>query len=198
MIVDHVGLVFFPQIMPLRIIGRIAFPIFAAGIADGYRHTSNLKMYFYRLLFFGAISQIPFMILFGKNELNIIFSLLLSLLFIFACDKRKYWLALLIIIFAYFIKCDYGLYGIIMTSLFYFFRSQKLLLVVCLAALSLLAYKVSDQILLLFSFLGFIPAIYFQQQLIKIKLPKHFFYWFYPLHLIALIFIKYFIALWPK
>jgi len=79
MIVDHVGLVFFPQIMPLRIIGRIAFPIFAAGIADGYRHTSNLKMYFYRLLFFGAISQIPFMILFGKNELNIIFSLLLSL-----------------------------------------------------------------------------------------------------------------------
>ena len=108
MVVDHVGLVFFPQIVALRIVGRIAFPIFASGIADGYRYTSNLKMYLFRLLFFGVISQVPYMIMAGKYDLNILFSFALSLLFIFALDKKKYWLGLSVLLFIFFIKCDYG------------------------------------------------------------------------------------------
>jgi len=197
MVVDHVGLVFFPQVVALRIVGRIAFPIFASGIADGYRYTSNLKMYLYRLLFFGAISQIPFMIMAGKYELNILFSFVLSLLFIFALDKKKYWLGISVLLFIFFIKCDYGFYGIAMVSLFYFLRAKKLLLTISLAAISLFFYKIYNQSLILFSFLGFLPAIYFPNKIIKVTLPRHFFYWFYPIHLIILIFIKYIINLWP-
>ena len=37
----HIGLIIFPHVMILRIIGRIAFPIFAFFIAEGCKHTKN-------------------------------------------------------------------------------------------------------------------------------------------------------------
>lgn len=60
MLIDHVGYALFPGFMFLRIIGRLAFPIFAYQIAIGYSKTSNLKKYTQRLLIFGLISQIPY------------------------------------------------------------------------------------------------------------------------------------------
>ena len=41
----------------LNCIGRLAFPIFAFQIAEGYRHTSNVKRYKKRLLLFALISM---------------------------------------------------------------------------------------------------------------------------------------------
>ena len=41
MFIDHVGVLFFPRVLFLRIIGRLAFPIFAYLIAEGCRHTNN-------------------------------------------------------------------------------------------------------------------------------------------------------------
>lgn len=55
MLIDHIGLVFFPEITFMRILGRIAFPIFAFQIAKGYVHTSSKFNYLYRLLIFAAI-----------------------------------------------------------------------------------------------------------------------------------------------
>ena len=43
-------------------LGRISFPLFAFFISEGYIHTSNLKKYYARLIVFGLISQIPFML----------------------------------------------------------------------------------------------------------------------------------------
>ena len=41
MLIDHMGVVLFPGIAILRIIGRISFPIFAFMIAEGCRYTKN-------------------------------------------------------------------------------------------------------------------------------------------------------------
>lgn len=43
MLIDHIGVIFFPDDIILRIVGRLAFPLFAWGIARGYRYTSSLK-----------------------------------------------------------------------------------------------------------------------------------------------------------
>ena len=43
MTVDHLGFILFPSLIILRIIGRIAFPIFAYMIAEGCRYTKNEK-----------------------------------------------------------------------------------------------------------------------------------------------------------
>ncbi len=59
MLVDHIGVLFFPGITLFRTIGRIAFPIFAYQIALGYTYTHDRNKYGKRLLIFAFISQIP-------------------------------------------------------------------------------------------------------------------------------------------
>ena len=78
---DHVSYLIFGGFSFLNYIGRIAFPIFAYQITEGYIHTHNLKKYFFRLFIFALVSQIPFMlftsIISPKFHLNIFFTLLL-------------------------------------------------------------------------------------------------------------------------
>ena len=47
---DHVGLQLLPQFIILRIIGRLAAPLFAYMIAEGCRYTHNRGRYLGRLL----------------------------------------------------------------------------------------------------------------------------------------------------
>ena len=60
MIIDHVGAILYPEARVLRIIGRIAFPIYAFLVAEGFYHTKNVKKYMLRLLLFALVSEIPF------------------------------------------------------------------------------------------------------------------------------------------
>ena len=62
MFIDHIGYVIFGKFSYFNYIGRLAFPIFAFQISEGYIHTKNLKKYFLRLFLFAIISQIPFML----------------------------------------------------------------------------------------------------------------------------------------
>lgn len=190
MVVDHVGLVFFPQLLGMRVIGRLALPIFAAGIADGYQYTKNLKMYIVRLVVFGFISQAPYIFLFESYNLNILFTLALSLVLIYSLDKRQYLLLLAILGISFSPQVDYGIYGVIMAAVFYLFRSDKILQLVTLSAITLLYSYYYNDVIQSFAVLGFLMFIYFPKEQIKIILPKHFFYWFFPVHLVILIIIK--------
>jgi hypothetical protein len=69
MIIDHVGKVFFPDLAILRIIGRIAFPLYAFGIVQGFVHTRSRRKYLERLAILAAVSQLPFM--FGLQVIGI-------------------------------------------------------------------------------------------------------------------------------
>ena len=50
MLIDHSSYLIFNEFSFMNYIGRLAFPIFAFLITEGYIHTSNLKKYFFRLL----------------------------------------------------------------------------------------------------------------------------------------------------
>lgn len=139
MLIDHVG--YMINFMPFRIIGRIAFPIFLYLICNGYRHTSNRLRYALRLLVFAIISQIPFSLfcyhsVWSMNG-NVFFTLLMSLLCIWAADsmmKHKIlrWFSLLPSIVVFFlyhygvIASDYGARAIVMAIVFYLFDGKKL------------------------------------------------------------------------
>ena len=60
MILDHVGDNFFPDQIWMRIIGRMALPIFAFCIAEGFSHTRDRRRYLYRMGLFALLSEIPF------------------------------------------------------------------------------------------------------------------------------------------
>jgi hypothetical protein len=95
MLADHVGAMLPvppPYVYALRCAGRLAFPIFAFLIGEGYCHTRNLRAYALRLAAFALISEIPFNLLysnqiFDPDGQNIFFTLLIGLLAIFAVDS---------------------------------------------------------------------------------------------------------------
>ncbi len=61
MFFDHLGYALYSRFSNFNYVGRIAFPIFAFGISEGYAHTKSKTNYCIRLLMFGIISQVPFM-----------------------------------------------------------------------------------------------------------------------------------------
>ena len=91
MVFDHVGDACIKHLSAMNLIGRLAFPIFAFQISEGYYHTKNLKKYFLRLFLFALISQIPFMLFMSTYtnafSLNIFCTLFVGLLAIFIHDK---------------------------------------------------------------------------------------------------------------
>lgn len=60
MLIDHVGYLLFPNLLILRMIGRLAMPIFSFFIAEGCRHTSNRFRYFLRVFLLGLLCQMVY------------------------------------------------------------------------------------------------------------------------------------------
>lgn len=80
MTVDHYAVLFHPYEALWRIPGRIAFPIFAFFIAEGYRYTKNRLRYFLTLALAGALFQIVYYLFTGGDMRNIFITLALALI----------------------------------------------------------------------------------------------------------------------
>ena len=92
MLTDHIGAGLFPSQIWLRMVGRLAFPIFAFLICEGFYHTRDIKRYAVRLGIFAIISEIPFNLLhsyylFDPGAQNIFFTLLIGLSTIYGFNK---------------------------------------------------------------------------------------------------------------
>lgn len=167
MIIDHFGIAYFKYTTQMNVVGRIAFPIFAFQITQGYIYTKNLKKYLFRLFCFALISQIPFMLFRSIYTtgfaLNIFFTLLFGLLSILGYDiishcpvtlckikkidsllKNLFSIlcVILIGILAEVCNFDYGFFGIGIIFLFYIFRNHKILMTVSFVICCLIKYMI--------------------------------------------------------
>ena len=90
MLLDHTWVALVqPNQFWMTCVGRLAFPIFAFLIAEGFYHTSNRKRYALRLFVGGVISEIPFNVFavanfVNPNHQNVMFTLLFGLLALWA------------------------------------------------------------------------------------------------------------------
>ena len=173
------------------ILGRIAFPIFAFMVVEGFFKTKSQWKYLRNLLIFAVISEIPYD-MFQSAEFvntwsqNILWGLALGLFTIMVIDKlkekikkRPLWIFVSLLIVALsslgsmLISSDYEYYAIIIIYLYYIFYDKRLVA-------SGLGYLVI--IKEIYAILGFATVLLYNGE--KGKQNKIFNYLFYPVHLL--------------
>jgi hypothetical protein len=141
MLCDHLWGTIVPGNDWLTCIGRLAFPIYAFMIVEGYFHTKSLKKYVCRLLIFAVISEIPFNLAMGSSlfypiHQNVLWSFLISVGLIAWNEKvkeKQIWVRILVgaaaVIIGYIggiiTFVDFYNAGILTVLVFYFFRGKK-------------------------------------------------------------------------
>ena len=196
MLVDHVGAVFFPNALWLRVIGRIAFPLFAWGIAMGYRYTRNWKLYAIRLLVLGFATQIPYTLLFDNGNLNVCFTLLAGLLVLKLLHMPNRVLGMLgalgTLALVHLLEFEYGIYGVLTILIFYYCRedSKMPLYQGILSLAGVLVYRYNE--IQLFSVVSSFLVRDVERD--DLRINRWLQYGFYPIHIILLYILKGIIA----
>lgn len=201
MTVDHIGCLFFPGVAWLRVIGRLTFPIMAFLIAEGYRHTHDLRRYEMRLFWFALISAVPFYLAFGWAG-NVFFTLLCGLLALdFGGRVEQGWKrALAALGFAVLsLPCDWGFNGVLAIYLFGRIQNKKLGAVCGTVALLVVGILESTVLAAILGSNVYPPQNFGVQAAVLLAVPvlmlyngqrgrgmKYWFYVYYPLHLAVL------------
>ena len=222
MLLDHIGYLTWND--PLRAVGRLALPIFAFQLTEGFSHTRHMGRYLLRLGVFAAVSEVPFDLCFHgvfvyPRSQNVFFTLFLAL----ACLWAIRWLeqkktpgvlqlapVALACVLAEALKTDYGMWGVLLTLVFYYAKKlprPKLamaagLLAVTLAPIALDEFfgagATSWQVTQLARLVALVPIFLYdgryagtfvQKRPELKKMLQYGVYLFYPLHLVALSFI---------
>ena len=176
MLLDHLWATIIPGNQWMTLLGRLAFPIFAFLIVEGFMHTSDFKKYVKRLLIFGMISEIPFNLITTGSFIfpfhqNVMFTLLLGLLCISEIDKIKknkelkirtksFLKIILFLLISVIGFVDYGITGVLTIIIFYIFKDFKLAWLGQLISLILLYvvfFKGQSVVINIFDFEYFLP-----------------------------------------
>lgn len=193
-------------------LGRIAFPIFAFLISEGFVHTHSRPKYMIRMLVFAIISQLPFHLfahnlIHSKAILNVMFTFEIALCGLCIIDlfKKQNGLfklldyiitvvsLMIILVIAYFIHPDYTWYGVSCVWIFYIFRKSKILTTLGYIVLDIIYYLSlgfgfkEDYKVILFSLIPIVFILFYNGK--QGRKLKYFFYVFYPVHLLILYFI---------
>ena len=203
MLIDHAGHGLFPSLTWMRMVGRLAFPIFAFMISEGYFHTRDIKRYAVRLCAVALISEIPFDLFneglfFDYSARNTCFTLLIGLLVLYFSENMNIsWQiskSLVIaagMIIAELFHTDYGAMGVALIVIFYNLRDKRVKALICMAAINLFYGLLS----MAFGYLPLqvlagaaaVPIYFYNGE--KGRPAKYLFYVFYPAHLIIILII---------
>ncbi len=211
MTLDHIGAT--SNIYYLRIVGRIAFPIFAFLVAQSCIHTKDRKAYLLRLFIFAIIAE-PFFDFFinsiyGINVnpfefssyfilsyQNVIFTFLLGSALCFIDNSsikktHKILYMVLILVVGLILRSDYDILGIGLVYGLYKARNNKLYTLGVLLMFTVLLYSTNWH-MLLGSWISIIFILMYNGTSGKVKnekinnLIKYSFYFYYPLHMFIL------------
>lgn len=210
MLTDHVGAILLPEVLALRCVGRLAFPIFAFFIAEGYAHTRNFGRYFRRLAILAVVSEIPFNLengaVFDLTRQNVLFTFCLALLTLRGLEalgrERGFgrWAGCGLMLAAGFaagelLRTDYGGWGVVTVALLYLCRDgkyAKLWLLLAMAAVnglgmgSLTMPVFGGEMPIQIFAVAALPVIWLYNGQAGPKGLRRAFYVFYPAHLLVL------------
>ena len=220
MFIDHAGKMCFPTMMELRILGRIAFPLYCWCLVVGAQHTRSFPRYLGRLALIGLLSQPLYMVALNHpvTKINIFLTLLVALLGLWGLRERKFlshiWAPALALVLALLLNVDYGWKGVLLVLLLWAVRDSRagiaaVMVAFCLFwgassatvssffALSFTGLLRSDFSALVTPFLKLqgLALLALPLMLVKLpgrlRLPHWVSYALYPAHLAALIIMEY-------
>lgn len=183
----------------LRIIGRLAFSIFAFFIVEGFLHTHNLKKYLLRIVAFAFISEIPYNLantrsFFAPFNQNVLWTFAISIDMIWILEKYiskkendKARVILTIITVGVTALCgflsDGGMGGILLIASMYLFREKKYSYWIgCILSLFIMTFQFMW--IQLFAVVALILLETYNGE--RVKGLKYLFYVGYPVHLLIL------------
>lgn len=187
MLIDHIGVLFFPTVLGFRAIGRLSFPLFAFGIAEGVSHTHDFWRYFRRLLLTAVLSQPIYQMVFGLQQGNPLFTLAWGAAVLYCHQNGKGGWTALLLAGSFLGNISYGWYGVWSIFFFGFYQKRESLCFygeLLLTGLYSFFTGVWLQLLSLFSF-AFLEGNW-RIRALCLSFPRYFFYCFYPLHLLVL------------
>ena len=213
MLLDHIGATLIPW-GTLRIIGRLAFPIFCFLLAEGAHYTRNPRNYLLRLGIGAILSELPFdLALFGSwswRHQSVMVTLLLGAMALLAMKRMtqpllKILVLLLFACLADFMNTDYGGAGVLMIALFGLTRERKYGWVVQLLGMYLICRWIIPEgvvwfidryvFIEIFAILALIPIwLYSGKKSTSSRAVQWAFYLFYPVHLWILYLISILLA----
>ena len=180
----------------MRCVGRLAFPLFAFLLVEGFIHTHDRRKYGSNLLLFALISEIPWNLthgghLYGPSQ-NVLFTLFLGFLALCLVGQweqghvstKRFALGLFgLIIFNIILRADYGNFGIGFILLLYVLRRNRILQAAIGCTYLSMRWIAG---------LAFIPINLYngRRGFIRGQFGKYLFYVFYPLHLLVLYFVS--------
>lgn len=130
MFIDHAGKMLFPQIAEMRMLGRIAFPLYCWCMVVGISYTRSVPKYLGRLMLIGLVSQPIYMVALNHswNQPNIFLTLLVALCGVWGLKAKKLlshiWAPILALFAAQLLECDYGWRGVMLVMLLYGVRGK--------------------------------------------------------------------------
>lgn len=200
MIIDHTGAIFYPDLIFLRIIGRVAFVLYAFMLVEGVYHTNNIHKYIKKIFIWALLSEVPFDIAFYGmpfyfGHQNIYFTLLISILGIYYLQRIKSFFYSIIVVLVVlsvsrFLNFDYSWYGTTMIMAFYSLRKLCAFKFMFIETISTIAtFNILG--VQIFAFLGFIPILIYNGQ--QGKKIGSIYYSYYAIHLLIFALIKYLI-----
>lgn len=194
MFIDHAGILIFDNNFYMRMIGRLAFALFAYMLIDNYvNHTRDRVKYILRLFALATVSQAFYMYaqVDSVYALNIIFLLAISIFIIYTLEHMQeseitfysiFKLSPVILIY----YCEYSYAGLALILSIYLMLKKDRVIYIYLLILTLM---INMQIV----FWGMIPIFIFLincQELEKLirynRSYKYLYYAFYPVHLFVL------------
>lgn len=207
MTIDHIGSQLFPDYILLRIVGRIAFPIFAYLFAEGWRYTHNRKKHFITIAVLAAACQLVYFLVTKSLYHGVLVTFTLSAVLISAADnivKKDTAQNRFILLFSFAITfaitellprlfsgsgfyVDYGLCGVLFPLLIYIAETKEHKLVFTALALTLLSSAIGG--IQWYSFAAFPLLTLYNGEKGRINM-KNFFYVYYPFHLSVIYIIK--------
>lgn len=197
MFLDHFARIIYPDLYILKVVGRLAFILYAFLLVEGFTHTKSSKHYFFRLLIFALLSEIPNDLAFGgqwfdTSRQNIFFTLLGGLSGLMVIDSNKIssdvkiLLIVALVTAANLFHFDYYYLGVLQVVCFYVFRTNVLKQFLTVGILNLFyMFRISTQSA---AILGLLPIYLYNGE--RGKKTGILFYIFYPAHLFVFWIIK--------